>query len=105
MSFNETIHQAVRLRIMSALCTLPDEGQVDFSALRSYLDVTDGNLGAHLRKLDSAGYLEISKTFVDLKPRTRLRASAAGRAAFLEHVLALQEVIGGPSDLQVSETT
>jgi DNA-binding MarR family transcriptional regulator len=104
MSFNETVHQPVRLRIMSALCTLPDTAQVDFSVLRQHLHVTDGNLGAHLRTLDSAGFLEISKTFVDLKPRTRLRASEAGRAAFLEHVLALQEVIRGPSDLPVSET-
>ena len=103
MSLNETIHQTVRLRIMSALCALPDDAQVDFSTLRQHLGVTDGNLGGHLRKLDAAGYLEITKIFVDMKPKTRLRASEAGRAAFLEHVLALQEVIRGPSDLPVSE--
>lgn len=101
MSFNETIHQSVRLRIMSVLCTLPEDARVDFSALRRHLGVTDGNLGAHLRKLKDAGYVEVEKSFVDDKPRTRLRATEEGRTAFLEHVLALQEVIRGPADLPV----
>ena len=104
MDLNELIHQPVRLRIMSALCTLPEGQQVDFSTLRSHLDVTDGNLGAHLRRLDEAGYVEITKSFVDLKPRTTLRCSAAGRTAFLEHVLALQEVIRGPADLKTPDS-
>lgn len=99
MDLNETIHQPVRLRIMSALCTLPEGQEVDFSTVRAALAVTDGNLGAHLRKLSSAGYIEVTKTFIDQKPRTRLQATATGRTAFLEHVLALQEVIRGPADL------
>lgn len=99
MDLNEIIHQPVRLKAMSALCTLPEDGEIDFSRLRDVLNVTDGNLGAHLRKLSAAGYIEISKSFVDDKPRTRIRASAAGRRAFLEHVQALEEVIRGPAGI------
>ena len=99
---NEIIHQPVRLRIMSALCTLSERESVDFPALRAHLGVTDGNLGAHLRKLAAARYIEISKIFVDQKPRTRVRVSDVGRRAFLEHVLALQDVIRGPADLSAS---
>ena len=100
MAFNDTIHQPVRLRIMSALCTLAEDDSVDFPVLRDHLGTTDGNLGGHLRKLSDAGFVDIRKSFVDDKPRTGVRASAAGREAFLEHVLALQDVIRGPADLK-----
>ena len=51
---NQIIHQAVRLRIMAALTGLDTNTRVDFTALRDFLHVTDGNLGAHLRKLEDA---------------------------------------------------
>jgi hypothetical protein len=54
VELNETIHQPVRLRIMAALVTLNAGEEVDFSYLRDLLQVTDGNLGAHLRKLEEA---------------------------------------------------
>ena len=54
---NEIIHQPVRLRIMAALVTLEPGNEVDFTYLRDLLEVTDGNLGAHLRKLEEAGYI------------------------------------------------
>jgi DNA-binding MarR family transcriptional regulator len=67
---NDTIHQPVRLRIMAALVTLEPNDEVDFAYLRDLLEVTDGNLGAHLRKLEDAGYIAVNKTFVERKPRT-----------------------------------
>ena len=90
---NETIHQPVRLRIMAALVTLADNDEVDFSYLRDLLEVTDGNLGAHLRKLEEAGYIAINKTFVDRKPRTYVAVTAAGRKVFKEHVAALESIL------------
>ena len=39
MTLNETIHQPVRLRIMSALCTLAEGARGDFSTLRDHLQV------------------------------------------------------------------
>jgi DNA-binding MarR family transcriptional regulator len=90
---NETIHQPVRLRIMAALVTLEAGNEVDFTYLRDLLEVTAGNLGAHLRKLEEAGYIAINKTFVDRKPRTFVSATAAGRKAFQEHVAALESIL------------
>ena len=90
---NETIHQPVRLRIMAALVTLEPGNEVDFTYLRELLGVTDGNLGAHLRKLEEAGYIALDKTFVDRKPRTFVRATAAGREVFQEHVAALEAIL------------
>jgi len=94
-ALNETIHQPVRLRIMAALVTLEAGDEVDFTYLRDLLEVTDGNLGAHLRKLEEAGYITLNKTFVDRKPRTYVAVTAAGRKVFQEHVAALESILKG----------
>jgi len=90
---NETIHQPIRLRIMASLVTLAPDEEVDFTTLRRLLDVTDGNLGAHLRKLEEAGYISVNKTFVERKPRTYVAATPAGRKVFSQHVAALESII------------
>ena len=90
---NETIHQPIRLRIMAALAALESGNEVDFSYLRDLLQVTDGNLGAHLRKLEDAGYITINKTFVERKPRTYISATSEGRQAFQEHVAVLESIL------------
>ena len=90
---NETIHQPVRLRIMASLVTLGPNEEVDFTYLRDLLGVTDGNLGAHLRKLEEAGYIAVNKTFVERKPRTYVAATAEGRKVFAEHVVALESIL------------
>jgi DNA-binding MarR family transcriptional regulator len=92
---NETIHQPVRLRIMAALVSLDAGNEVDFTYLRALLDVTGGNLGAHLRKLEDAGYIAVNKTFIDRKPRTYIAATAEGRKVFQEHVTALESILKG----------
>ncbi len=91
--FNELIHQPVRLRIMAALKALPDDAEVDFGTLRDVLKTTDGNLGAHLRKLEDAGYISIRKTFIGRKPRTFISLTPKGRAALEAHIAALKEII------------
>jgi DNA-binding MarR family transcriptional regulator len=87
------IHQPVRLRVMSALVALEAGEQMDFVYLRNLLKVTDGNLGAHLVKLEEAGYVSIEKTFVARKPRTFISATGKGRDAFADHVAALKQII------------
>ncbi|HNT76764.1 MAG TPA: transcriptional regulator [Anaerolineae bacterium] len=94
-NLNETIHQPVRLRIMAALVTLEASNEVDFTYLRELLDVTDGNLGAHLRKLEEASYIAVNKVFVERKPRTYVSATAEGRRVFQEHVAALEAILKG----------
>jgi len=91
--FNETIHQPVRLQIMAALVTLKKEDEVNFSHLRDLLDVTDGNLGAHLRKLEESGFIAIKKEFIDRKPRSFISATQKGRKVFQDHVEALESII------------
>ena len=68
MELDPTIHQQVRLRIMSALSTLGEGDEVDFVYLKKLLNLTDGNLGAHLAKLEEAKYIKVQKCFVERKP-------------------------------------
>lgn len=79
---------------MAALIALKTEEQLEFTALGRLLELTDGNLGAHLLKLEEAGCLKVEKTFVDRKPRTYLKATHRGRAEFEAHVEALRELLG-----------
>ena len=87
------IHQPVRLQIMSSLVSLDQNEHVNFTYLRKLLKLTDGNLGAHLSKLEEAGYVKTDKTFVARKPQTFISATGKGRDAFAGHVAALTEII------------
>lgn len=92
-SLDTLIHQPVRLRIVASLSALPEDGSAEFTFLRDLHDLTDGNLGAHLRKLEEAGYVSLGKTFVDRKPRTFIALTRKGRVAFREHVKALEQIL------------
>ncbi len=89
-SLDETIHQKVRLGIMSALMA---RGQADFRFLKQTLGVTDGNLSIHLSKLEDAGYLDSAKEFVRKKPHTTYTPTDAGRAAFHAYLAALERIV------------
>ena len=91
---NEIIHQTLRLRLMAALTALPSKSEgLDFARLKKLTGATDGNLGAHIAALDRADYVTLEKMFVDRKPRTVVKATAAGRKAFAEHIAFLKSII------------
>jgi DNA-binding MarR family transcriptional regulator len=94
---NELIHQPTRLKIMAALNALRGAAKLEFTELRKLLGVTDGNLGTHLATLENAGYVEIEKSFVGKKPRTRVSLTRAGRRAFDTHVQYLRDIIDASS--------
>ena len=91
-AFDPLLLSQVRLGIVSVLV---ERDAATFPELKALLGVTQGNLGVHLRKLEEGGYLEVAKEFVDRKPRTTARLTAAGRAAFAEHVERLSKIARG----------
>lgn len=97
---DEIIHQPVRLKIMAALNTLEAKQWLEFVTLRSIVQATDGNLGAHLTTLETAGYVVLKKDFVGKKPRTRVCLSRAGREAFDRYVVTLQALLA-PAGLEL----
>jgi DNA-binding MarR family transcriptional regulator len=92
--FDPLLLSQVRLGVISLLMT---RRELTFSDLKSLLDLTQGNLGTHLGKLEDAGYVSVRKEFVERKPRTTVRITSRGRKAFLRHVRILEEIARGGS--------
>jgi DNA-binding transcriptional ArsR family regulator len=87
--FDRLVYERVRLGIMSALAV---NERLTFNELKSLFDVSDGNLSAHARKLEEAGYLECTKSFEGRRPKSEYRITAVGRKAlhrYLEHIEAV----------------
>ena len=78
---DEVIHGRVRLGIMGYLS---GADTADFNELKTRLQVTDGNLSVHLRKLEDAGFVEVLKSFQGRRPLTRARLTDPGRKAFVD---------------------
>ena len=91
------IHTRLRLGIVAALAV---NESLTFNDLKSLLSTTDGNLSAHARKLEEAGYIACEKSFRGRKPRTEFRLEPRGRRAldrYLEHMDALIRTTRGES--------
>ena len=50
------------------------------------MNATEGNLSAHLKKLEEAGYVAIAKSFVNRRPNTRARITDPGRDALIDYI-------------------
>lgn len=89
-ALDETIHQKVRLGIMSTLLAL---GEADFKLLKETLGLSDGNLSTHLTLLEERGYVEVRKEFRGKRPHTTALPTDCGRVAFAEYLAALERII------------
>ena len=85
------IHGKLRLALLSLLSSVDE---AEFSWLRQKTGSTDGNLGAHLLKLEEAGYIAVKKKFIARKPVTLYRMTERGRTAFVGYVQALRQLLG-----------
>jgi DNA-binding transcriptional ArsR family regulator len=88
--FDRLIYERVRLGIMSALAT---NEELTFNELKALFDVSDGNLGAHARKLEEAGYIVCTKSFEARRPKSRYRITHVGRKALLRYLEHIEAVI------------
>ena len=88
---DEVIHGRVRLGIMAFLSSA---GAAEFTTLKARLQLTDGNLSVHIKKLEEAGYVETAKAFVARKPQTSVRITATGRKAFAAYPEAIGKLVG-----------
>ena len=89
-ALDPVLEHRVRLAIGVLLAR---HGEINFAAFKQQLQLTDGNLGSQLRKLEDAGYIALRRDFVERKPVTWYRLTAAGRKAVDRHLKALQAVI------------
>jgi len=87
---DKLIHEPARMSIMSVLYVLES---ADFTFLMNQTGLTWGNLSAHLTKLESAGYVEIEKTFKGKRPNTSLKLTTDGRQAFHSYMDQMKQIV------------
>jgi DNA-binding MarR family transcriptional regulator len=88
--FDRLLEHRVRLGIC-VLLTRNDS--LTFQRFKALLDETDGSLGAHLRKLEDASYINVKKEFRDRKPVSWYTLTKSGHKALSAHLSALQRLI------------
>lgn len=90
----EGLDAALEHRIRLAISVLlARHGEISFARFKEQLELTDGNLGAQLRRLEDDGYIALRRAFVDRKPITWYRLTGNGRKALDKHLRALQDMI------------
>ena len=90
LQLDRVIHEKGRLAIMSLLAATP---QLSFTELRDTLNMTDGNLTAHMRTLQEAGYVSVTKEFHGGRPLTTFSLTAPGKKAFTSYIDLLEQII------------
>ena len=89
LNLDKLIHERLRLAIVSALAA---SNILSFTELKALLDLSDGNLSVHARKLEDAGYLTCTKGFEGRLPKTQFSLTDAGHRAlrqYLDHMEAI----------------
>ncbi len=88
--FDPLLHQTVRSKLMSILI---NNEELPFGALKKMLEVTDGNLSSHLKKLEAKGYVKVEKFFEGKRPKTVISITQTGRDAFKNYIKELRKFI------------
>jgi DNA-binding MarR family transcriptional regulator len=90
LQLDRVIHEKGRLAIMSMLAASPE---LSFTEMRDTLNMTDGNLTTHIRTLQEAGYISVTKSFRDNRPLTTCSLTGAGKKAFTNYINLLESII------------
>jgi DNA-binding MarR family transcriptional regulator len=90
LQLDRVIHEKGRLAIMSMLAASPE---LSFTELRDVLKMTDGNLTTHIRTLQEAGYVSVTKSFQNNRPLTTCALTPAGKKAFTGYINLLAEIV------------
>lgn len=90
LQLDRVIHEKGRLAIMSLLAATP---QLSFTELRNTLNMTDGNITAHTRTLQQAGYVAVTKEFKKGRPLTSYHLTPTGREAFNHYINLLEQIL------------
>ena len=89
-NIDRVIHEPARYTIMTYLYVVES---ADFIFLLKQTGLTWGNLGAHVGKLEAAGYVEIKKEFLGKKPHTVASLTKEGRLAFEVYRKEMKQVL------------
>lgn len=91
LDLDKVIHEPARLVISGILSEFEE---VDFNFLLCATGLSNGNLAAHLRKMEEAGYVGVKKEFKDRKPHSVYSFTPLGRSRYQSHVRNLKKLLG-----------
>ncbi len=83
LNIDKLVHEPSRLLILSNLYVLKN---ADYLFLLHQTGLNQGNLSAHIGKLEEAGLISVTKTFVSKRPHTMLELTDKGRRAMDDYV-------------------
>lgn len=66
---------------------------MDYKSLKTQLNLTDGNLASHINGLEKLEYITVRKGFIGKKTNTSYRITPLGKAAFQQHINALEKLL------------
>ena len=89
-SLDTTIHGPVRLGVLTALHI---DGPLDFTTLKTRLNVSDGAMGLHLQKLEKAGYVRCKKAFIGRRPKSTYSITSSGRARLKTYLASMRQLL------------
>ena len=90
LEIDDLIHQPVRTKIMAYL---GNYGECDYTQLKKSLEITDGHMSTHMKKLVNADYVTANKLFVNNKPKTKYKLSKLGKARLKKYLDTLKKLI------------
>jgi DNA-binding MarR family transcriptional regulator len=90
LQLDRVIHEKGRLPIMSLLAA---SAELSFTEMRETLRMTDGNLSVHLRTLQEAGFVSVTKSFRNQRPLTTCALTPSGRKAFANYIDLLEDIV------------
>jgi DNA-binding MarR family transcriptional regulator len=90
LNLDRVIHEKGRMALMSLLAA---SSELSFTEMRDALNMTDGNLSVHLRTLQEAGYIAVTKQFQDRRPLTTCTLTEEGRKAFATYIDLLEQIV------------
>lgn len=90
LQLDRVIHEKGRMAIMSLLGAA---SELSFTELRDSLGMTDGNITTHIRTLQQAGYIAVTKSVHEKRPLTTCSLTPAGRKAFEDYIGLLEQIV------------
>ena len=87
--FDALIHAPGRLQICAILSSVDD---AEFAMIRDAIKVSDSVMSKHLKQLEEAGYVAITKAAENGRQRTWIALTPKGRKAFSAHVAELNRL-------------
>ena len=94
------IHAPGRLQICAILSSVSD---AEFAMLRDAIKVSDSVMSKHLKQLEEAGYVALTKTTENGRQRTWASLTGKGRKAFTAHVAELQRLAAMTAPARLGE--